>query len=196
MNLLKKLLYIVSWIPVILLLTFPLLMVWPFVDLAAWQAFLPVGLIFIGAVIVIPLALKFKLNMETLFLYGNREEGCPDWWKNSAAAGEEGKLAKKFPCWWWFAVRNPVNNLRFFFKDREPTYEGWPGDPMEAGDLLEKGVRKASRWAYSGPFAGYRRVWLNNNTEYSELWIGWKVGSPVPGLGFATQFRYKRKIGT
>jgi len=78
MNPIVKLLHIIQWIAIILLFVFPLVMVWPFVDLTLWQAFLPVGLIPFGAVVVIPLALLFKVNMKKLPLYGNQEEGYPD----------------------------------------------------------------------------------------------------------------------
>ena len=44
--------------------------------------------------------------------------------------------------------------------------------------------------------AGYRRVWLNKDGTYGEIWLGWKLGSPVPGLGFTTQIRLKQAVGT
>ncbi len=110
-------------------------------------------------------------------------------------AERKGGFVAKFPTFWWYAVRNPVNNKRFIFKDREAKIDGWEG-PMEAQDLIDAGVTKATRWAYSGAFAGYRVIKLEGDNKYSEYWHGWKVGSTVPGMGFAMQLRRKREIGT
>ncbi len=197
MNIFKKILYAISWIPVILLYTFPLLMIWPFTNISLCQAFLPVGLVFLG-LITVPIAVMFDKWPKLLWLWGNDEEGCPDWWIRNAATGEDGWLAEKLPRWWWYAIRNTVNNFRFIFKDREPEIESnWgPLKPMEAGNMLARGQAVAYRWAYKGPFAGYRRVWLKGQDKYSEFWIGWKPGSTVPGMGFTIQLRLNRKIGT
>ena len=191
----QRILYVASWIPVTLLFTFPLLIFWPFVSMTMWTALTPIGLIFLGLVAV-PFGIKYNWP-RYLWLWGNDEEGCPEWWLKQAASGEEGKLAQRFPCWWWYAIRNPVNNHRFIFRDRadvkeETNFEG----RLEAPDLLEAGQQMGYRWAWAGPFAGYRRVWLAGQDKYSEIWFGWKVGSEVPGLGFTFQVRLKRKIGT
>lgn len=182
MNKLQKLAYILSWIPALA------------VKFVLWV----IGLF------VIPFALLFgsqeKFEKEgrffpkVFFLWDNKEEGLPDYWIR--AAENKHIVAKTFPKWWWFANRNPVNGMRYIFKDREATYVGWPGEPMEANDLIEAGVTEASRWAYNGAFAGYRTVKLEGNDEYSEFWIGWKVGSRVPGMGLTLQRRKNRKIGT
>ena len=185
MNPLVKLLHILSWVPL---------------------ALIKLALILIGALWVIPLALIFDAGMmRTLWIWGNKEEGCPDWWLRRCERlqyGDDDKwfekankwLQKKFPCWFWFAVRNPVNNLRYVFDDREAKIDGWEG-PMEAQNLIDAGVTAATRWAYSGPFAGYRKVTLEGDGKYSELWFGWKVGSKVPGMGFTTQWRKNVEIG-
>jgi hypothetical protein len=193
MNPIVKLLHMVQWAVIGLLHIFPLVIIWPFVDITGWQAFLPVGLVPLGAFVVIPLALLFKVDMKALPLYGNKEEGCPEWWLKM----DKPAIKDVFPRWWWFAVRNPVNNMRFLFDDDEPFDRyGWQGDSMEAHDLIEAGVTSASLWRRRGLLAGYRRVWLNKDGTYGEIWFGWKVGSIVPGLGFATQFRPKNEIGT
>jgi len=189
-----KALYIASWIPVVLLHTFPLVMLWPFFDLSVWQAFLPIGLMPLGLVMV-PFALSRDSWPKYLWLWCNDEEGCPDWWLN--VADGKGGFIGKFPRFWWYAVRNPVNNFRFIFKDRTAELDtNWfDPKPMEAANLLEAGQAMAYRWAYAGPFAGYRQVWLNSSDKYSEFWIGWKVSSIVSGLGFTFQYRRKRQIG-
>lgn len=196
MNIFRKLFHIASWIPFVLLMTFPLLMVYPFADITLWQAFLPVGAMFLGVVFV-PIAIATRGQQSEdwpfiFWLWGNDEEGCPDWWFR--VAENKGGFIAKFPAFWWYAVRNPVNNRRFIFKDREAKIDGWEG-PMEAQNLIDAGVKSATRWAYSGFFAGYRRVWLKKDNKYGEFWIGWKVGSTVPGLAFTMQLRRNAEIG-
>jgi hypothetical protein len=173
MNPIVKLLHIIQWIAVIVLM---------------------IPLMILGGVLIIPFALLFNADMKNFPLYGNREEGYPEWFDRYV---QDFWFKKIFPRWWWFTVRNPLNNMRFLVSDEgEFGTDGWSGKSMEAHDLLEAGVGVATRWNYRGAFAGYRRVWINSSSTYSEIWIGWKVGSVVPGLGFATQLRLKRKIGT
>ncbi len=173
MNSIVKLLHILQWIVVGTLMI-------PFMILGAFP--------------IIPLALLFKVDMKKLPIWGNKEEGYPAWFDIYV---QEFWFKKIFPRWWWFVVRNPLNNMRFLFNDDESfEIEGWQENSMEAHDLLEAGLAYASRWSYRGAFAGYRRVWINSSSKYSEIWFGWKVGSIVPGMGFATQVRLKRKIGT
>jgi hypothetical protein len=187
----RKLFYILTWIPVIVI---KLVLV-------------------LAGLLVVPLAIMTGWP-KLFWLWNNAEEGCPDWWHN--VAKDKGGFIARFPQFWWFAIRNPVNNMRFVFKDREANIRGnWAGERMEAQDLLDVGRRKAYRWSYNGMFASYRRVWLHDfhSSEsefglpkaqqivygakaYSEFWIGWKVGSSVPGMGFAMQYRRKREIGT
>lgn len=171
----KKLLYILSWIPFILL---------------------KLVLAILGLVAV-PLALQFKTWPKLFWVWSNDEEGCPDWWLRSAWL--RGGFISKFPKFWWYAVRNPVNNFRYIFKDiKNPKTEtDWDfGIPMESKELLLSGKDSAYRWTFSGWKAGYRKIWITKDEKYSEIWFGWKLGSSVPGLGFTTQVRLNRKIGT
>lgn len=192
MSKIRKLFYILSWIPVTLLL---------------------IALIIAGLIIV-PIALPFgsqkkfeekgRYFPKLFFLYDNKEEGCPDWWfkyierqvPNGAGEKFVQFMREKFPRFWWFAVRNNVNGFRYIFKDREAKFDGWQSKNMEAHDLIEAGVTEARRWAYSGAFAGYRKVTLESDNKYSEVWFGWKVGSDVEGMGFAMQRRKNRRIGS
>lgn len=135
---------------------------------------------------------------DLFWLWGNDEENCPDWWLDRAANGNAGKVAQWFPQFWWYAIRNPVNNMRFLFRDiygfREDS--NWPSNwTMEPHIMLRNGQAMAYRYRWSGWKSGYRRVWLHSG-KYTEVYVGWKLGSAVPGLGFAMQFRRKRKIGT
>lgn len=208
MNRFKKALHVLSWVPIFLLFTFPLLLLVPlapWVDWPWWYYCLPVGLIFIGMVVAVPLALVFSEGdlekwPDVFWLWGNDEEGCPQWWLDNCANGEENKVAEWFPRWWWFAVRNPVNNHRYLFKDRPASIESnWPEiatSGFEADSLHKIGQQSAYVWRWNGPFAGYRKIWLNKDGRYTEIWGGWKLGSKIPGLGFTFQFRPRRKIGT
>ena len=197
-----------------LLFSFPLLPLVFVESVPLWIAWLPVGLFFLGF-IAVPIALGLKKSSEDpsfwpdlLWLWGNdspTDKGVgnepanvvPDWWLNSCANGDENKVAEWFPQFWWYVIRNKVNNHRFVLEDREPHREtDWNADaPMEPQQLRNEGQRSAFMWSYNGFFASYRRVWLNSNGKYSEFWIGWKVGSTVPGMGFTTQIRLKRNIG-
>lgn len=180
MNRFKKLIYILSWIPA-----------------------LTIGLVLAGlGLIVVPLGLQLSGGKQDqwpdiFWLWGNDEEWIPHWWLARCATGGEGRFAKQFPGFHWLAIRNPFNNHRFIFKDREANISGnWHTSKMEAQNLIDAGMTEAHRWAYNGMFAGYRRVWLNGPDKYSEVWIGWKVGSDVEGLGLTLQWRLKRDIGT
>jgi hypothetical protein len=180
MTRIKKALYVLSWIPVIILKALAALL----------------------GLIMVPICLGTVDGEFTglFWLWGNDEEGCPEWWLERAADGKAGKVAQWFPRFWWYAIRNPVNNSRFIFKEPKRIVINYHGNwrlqmPMEPQQLLDAGQGMAYLWRAAGPFAGYRRVWLNGDDRYSEVWIGWKVGSLVPGMGFATQVRLKRKIG-
>lgn len=185
MSRIRKGLYILSWIPIIII---------------------KLVLTLLG-LIVVPIALATQhmtLGKSDLdhwpdfaWLWGNDEEGCPDWWLKRA---EQEWFTRYWPRFWWYAVRNPVNNWRFLFKDVPLESCGletnWSAEqPMEAPWMLRAGRQMAYRWVWNSWWAGYRRVWLHGPDKYSEVWIGWKLGSKVPGLGFALQFRYKRKVG-
>lgn len=121
MNPIVKLLHIIQWIFV-------------------FAAMIP--LMLLGAFIVVPLALLFKADMKKLPIWGNAQEGYPDWFDRYV---QDSWFKKIFPRWWWFSVRNPTNNIRFLFDDSgEFKIEGWEGSSMEAHDLLEAGVAVAS----------------------------------------------------
>lgn len=172
-----KVLYILSWIPV---------------------AVIKLILVILG-LITVPLAIQFSGGKhedwpDIFWIWGN-EKGVPEWWLMLSQS--ENIVARTFPNWWWYAIRNPVNNARFIFKDRPPNISGnWVPISMEVRDMLTTGRGMAYRWSYNGPFAGFRRVWINSSDKYSEVWFGWKLGSTVPGLGFTMQVRLRRKIGT
>lgn len=182
MNITLKILYVLSWIPV---------------------AAIKITLALLG-LFVIPIALSINRTStqwpKLFWIWGN-QENVPGWWQLSSM---KHWYTEKFPNFWWYAVRNPVNNAQFIFDDPElyATETNWSmTEKMEAAEMVEANQRMASIWRWSGPFAGYRRVWIVGETfddfgKYSEIWFGWKVGSTVPGMGFTMQVRLNRKIGT
>ena len=172
MNRFKKYLHVASWVPLLLL---------------------RLGIVLLGLVAV-PIALSCKQWPRVLWVWGNAEEEVPVWWLKKSKGHW---FTKMFPNFYWYAIRNPSNNLRYLFKDREAQIEtNWHYDePMEARNMRNHNVAMAYRWAWSGPFAGFRQVWIKSETEYGEMWFGWKVGSNVPGLGFTSQLRLSATIG-
>jgi len=182
MKLYKKILYAISWIPVA---------IFHIITILLGLIVVPYCLMAIG---------KSGTDYEWpdfFWLWYNDEEGCPEWWL--VRATNMNWFIKRFPRFWWFAVRNPVNNFRYIFEDRMPIQResNWgPLKPMEASNMLARGQQMAYRWVANKWFSGYRRVWLKGITHYSEIWIGWKIGSNVPGMGFTLQIRLNRKIGT
>jgi hypothetical protein len=125
------------------------------------------------------------------------DHDIPRWYlKKHGPAGDGWSAYKLRFC--YMALRNPVNNHRYIFEDVD-TWRTW-GAPMafdtEASHLDKLGLKNASGWRYSGLIAGYKFIWISGPGKYSEFYIGWKVGSRVPGLGFTFQLRLKRDFGT
>jgi hypothetical protein len=135
-------------------------------------------LIVLGFFFVVPLALKLKVNMAELPLWGNREEPVPP----------HGFLLKNrpFPVWWWFAIRNPVNNFRYMITEPKEVksfygkYDFSEDDPMEQAGW---------RWRYrhSMFLDSFRCTWgpARGSEGKREFYIGWKIASSTPGVGFA-----------
>jgi hypothetical protein len=177
-----------------------------------WVPFMVLkAVLILAGLIIVPIALltqRMGLHQDgadhehwpdLFWLWGNDEEQCPDWWLDRAANGKENKVAGWFPRFWWYAIKNPANNMRFLFKDVEGFQEdsNWPSNwTMEAPVMLRNGQAMAYRYRWSGWKSGYRRVWLHGDEKYTELYVGWKLGNAVPGLGITMQYRRKRKIGT
>jgi hypothetical protein len=174
------------------------------------------ALLVVLGLITVPIGLLVSRGMaaswpKVLWLWLNDEDGlCPIWWLDRVEALDPGSaptwyekanqwLQQKLPRFYWLAIRNPVNNHRFLFTDPEQygVRGNWSLDePMEAKQMLAKNQRMAHMYRWAGWKSGYRRVWINDNNHYSELWIGFKLGSDVPGCGFTVQYRRRRTIGT
>lgn len=164
-----------------------------------------------GAFIMVPLTLRFMpedWRDRKWWPWGNAEEGCPQWWLDKAANMTVSKDAPwykrfrvktivNFPRYWWYSVRNPANNMRYWFKDVPASRTraafdpvSWPPEvQMEPHQMESRGYSTLSRWSWCGWKSGYRKVTLLGGKKYKELWIGFKVGSAVPGCGFTFQNR-------
>lgn len=156
---------------------------------------LKIALILVGLLLVLIGVLWARHDYQRwpriLWLWGNDEDGLgPAWWFKRAD-----NVPRWAAEWWWLAIRNPVNNSRFLFDDSGGYHErtNWAIDrPMEPNSMAIEGRQSAFRWRRRGWQSGYRRVWLKGDSKYSEIWLGWKIGSKVPGLGFALQVRLNR----
>ena len=97
--------------------------------------------------------------------------------------------------WWYCAVRNPVTGFNKLFDDRSDyrSYGSWTATRMEPADLVNAGRSSALRWRVSGWMDGIRYVRVHTDGRYTEFWIGWKIGSPVPGMGITCQWRRRRR---
>lgn len=156
--------------------------------------------------VMVPLCLLVKGGdfRGIFWLWGNDEEHYPEWW----AKRDHPWWIRPWPRFWWFAIRNPFNNSRFIFEDVDLSWcevsTNWDVSiPMEAPQMIEANQLVAWYFIRCGWKCGYRRVWINGLKKhghpadtYSEAWIGWKLASGVPGLGFAMQLRIKRAVGS
>ena len=174
----------------------------------SWIIFILVkGVLWVMGLFIVPYCLG-RLQIiddwpEMFWLWDNDEESTPEWFYDLADASSN-PIMRWFPNFWWYGMRNTTNNSRFLFKDRPAYYAGdWPAERMRADDLIRVGRMSATRWAYNGPFASWRKMWLElpigtptEDQRYSEYWVGWKIGNKTPGLGFTLQRAKHRKIGT
>lgn len=119
------------------------------------------------------------------------ERPRPDWATKYPALGR----------WWYTAVRNPVNGQARLLSDPVAWDDlgSWTETDMEPKALWLANKTFAFRWRSAGWKDGMRIVWIHSVVDeaictYSEFYWGFKIGSPVPGLGFGTQVRLGRKV--
>lgn len=154
--------------------------------------------------IVVPIALRFA-NYGKLprwaWLWDNDRDGLegPDWYRLRYAPNHW--LAKSFPRFWWLAVRNPCNNLRFVEAldlDIRPIRVRYVGSKVEMipknarnngtiGFIAWQGI-KAGVWvihAYSEETVARVNYWLEKLTfgavkmppgpRHFRFRFGWKI---------------------
>lgn len=106
-----------------------------------------------------------------------------NWWHIDQQS--EGWFRRTFPNFNWLARRNPFNNMRYMFKERKAhTYGNWGEEFITPKMVRDKGMKMAYRWVWSGWLSSYRRITIISQTEYTDLWIGFKLNHPTPGVGF------------
>jgi hypothetical protein len=170
------------------------------VHLLVALSYIPVRLsIVLLGLVLVPLALWYYDRTGRwpwlLKTWHNPEDpvwDLPSWYAEHYAPAHW--AAKRFPRFWWFAVRNPANGMRTWFKPRA-TYKDikWRGsvDPVTA----RANGGSVFRYRYSGLLAEfwYIRAW--NPERHFRFRLGWKLGQPLGenALGYALQLMPYRK---
>lgn len=110
-------------------------------------------------------------------IWGNREDPeAPAWYR-------PGQPNKKRD-YYWRALRNPVNNMRYWFV-QPPLMKAY----LNPDVVVRAGVRPAwSRYIRTGRYFEYWYL-REYRGKYFEFRIGWKF-SGVPGFGPTLQLRY------
>ena len=141
--------------------------------------------------VMVPLMLAFTNRPAWLFRPWYDPTGVAQWWP--AYVEREGNaFVKRFPMFWWFAIRNPANGLR--------TYSGLACDvfqsqlkwrdndlPTNPKPLRATGKRLGWFYAWHGVYSGFWACVLWNKTHHAKFRIGWKL---VPD---EEQFRHEWK---
>ena len=147
-----------------------------------WAVFISIKLVLVAAgIIAVPLSF---VAPKLFWLYGNDEPG----FRNEDFDDTKSLL-------WDRIARNPVGNLKYLlekiFGDPDEfnqwgvaKHEKGTPDPMELGDKIQWRARQ------SGLLTSARLTWGEpSNKGKNEVYFGFKLGSSVPGIGFATQVR-------
>jgi len=163
-----------------------------------------VVLFLLGGIVFVPFCLLVYKNNSMYWpsfinsIWGNDAQPNPTkikWYM--ANVNRKGGWRKKYPSYNWFAVRNKAANLRHYFQD--PDYEDLfiaTSYDHEKFNVESAAKTHGSAWRFlaCGWKASFRWVSHNNGTANppSEFYIGWKLNSSTPGLGFTCgQFRWK-----
>lgn len=159
--------------------------------------------------VVVPFTHPFKNP-----IYGNREHPVPPLWfvpwptrmidLHLPEKEWVWELRDRLEDYIWRAIRNPVNNLRYYFEEPEPDYVAAESNSSYArGALLQPSfnpdwvVRQtADSWAWRFVRSGlFSEFWYLRYSErfdrYFEFRIGWKF-SGVPGFAPTIQLRFGR----
>lgn len=144
--------------------------------------------ILLGFFIVVPIAIRFKEWPKWAWPWGNDQEGYPNWFVQKAAKSWYRKYWPKFH---WYAIENPFNNIRFLIKEPKnvktfPEKANWD----YGMDYMELDGFKW-RYRYGGWKDSLRLTFGKQRKEGKnhEIYIGPKIGSSTPGVGFAASWR-------
>jgi hypothetical protein len=165
-------------------------------------AFLPVRLLMgLLGLVAVPLALwwydRFGVWPRLFRTWHNFEDpvwDLPFWYTERYAPAHW--AAKRLPRFWWFAIRNPANNMRLWFREPKSYRErGWSG-PMEPRAARRAGTRLIWRYRWSGLLAEFWCIYTWNQDRHFRFRLGWKLGQPdeeLDVLGYAIQLMPYRR---
>ena len=150
-------------------------------------ALFTLGGIILGLFIV-PYAIRQDEWPKWAWLWGNDEEGYPDWFAKKAA---NSWYRKHWPKFHWYAIENPFNNLRYLLDEPAnvttlPKKANWD----YGMDYMELGGFKW-RYRYGGWKDSLRLTFGKQDPKGKrhEIYIGPKIGSKTPGVGIAMSWR-------
>lgn len=164
-------------------------------------AFLPVRLSFaLAGLVVVPVCLlwydrtgRWPRLLETWHNRNDPAWDLPEWYTERYS--QTHAIAKRFPRWWWFAVRNPANNMRFWFREPDSYIdEKWEGPVTPANARLNGG--SIFRYRHSGLLAEFWYIRAMGRRHHLRFRLGWKLGQTDSGhdaLGYAVQFMPYRR---
>ncbi len=138
---------------------------------------------------IVPYCIRQNEWPKWAWLWGNDQEGYPDWFVKKAANSWYRKYWPKFH---WFAIENPFNNLRFLISEPKDvkTYPRTARIYAAGGDYMELG---GFRWRYrTGGWMDSLRLTfgpVDPEGKGREIYVGPKIGSTTPGVGIAMSWR-------
>jgi hypothetical protein len=113
--------------------------------------------------------------------WANPSDGIhgPDWWSRYLEL-RGNWLAKRFPSFWWSAVRNPANGLRtyrFVTVKIDPNRVESRGNylPTNPGPLRRAGGRVGWFYAWHGLYSGFWLCVAWTDAKHMKLRLGWKI---------------------
>lgn len=185
------------------------------ISLITWASFLSIQIpLFLLGHLIIPFLALFKMYYVRKSHYYNKQIAAFFWpfnyiWGNEedgVLAGHQYKDYKDddWQVWYWSAVRNPTNNLRFIpiLSCRvDPNLIDWVGSLPESASPKAYDM-KTALWYYcwQGLYTNFYWQFYLKDDLY-RFWIGWKL-YPADilgvteyrkyGAGFAVQFKRVR----
>lgn len=134
--------------------------------------------------LMVPLMLGLRNRPAWLFRPWHDPTGVAPWWSNYLA-GNGNFISRRFPNFWWSAIRNPANGLRTYkwmSCDVDVTRLEWKDNdaPTNPGPLRRAGKRLGWFYAWQGPYSGLWLCFLWNKERHAKVRIGWKLVPDEP----------------
>ena len=111
----------------------------------------------------------------------NPEDGMHGaaWWPRYLEANGH-RLSRRFPSFWWNAVRNPANGLRTYpwitvLIDPNDVRSFGNGLPTNPAPLRITRSRVGWFYAWDGLYSGFWLCVLWNRTHHMKIRLGWKI---------------------